>query len=249
MEDIQRTVEELHDILELHATGGQGEDDVYKELRRKLLADPRTQSLVPAFVRKNRNLSQFWDFIKPKFKHWAERREFLKEEFGPLLDSVETFSNPTAEPVAVVLKKLDEDHVATIWSKALSRKEADPEGAITIARSLLESVSKLILDDLEVPYKNNDKLPKLYKKVSDSLQLSPSQHTEDAFKRILGGCTSVVEGLGSLRNKLGDSHGPGKAPVKPAKRHAELAVNLAGSMAQYLVETWRVRREEGEVED
>jgi len=31
--------------------------------------------------------------------------------------------------------------------------------------------------------------------------------------------------------RLGDSHGKGRSPVKPAPRHAELAVNLAGAMA------------------
>jgi Abortive infection C-terminus len=30
---------------------------------------------------------------------------------------------------------------------------------------------------------------------------------EQAFKRILGGATSVLEGLGSLRNKIGDGGG------------------------------------------
>jgi hypothetical protein len=63
------------------------------------------------------------------------------------------------------------------------------------------------------------------------------------FKQILGGCTAVVEGLGSLRNRLSDSHGKGKAPVKPATRHAELAVNLAGATATFLVATWKVRKE------
>ena len=62
-----------------------------------------------------------------------------------------------------------------------------------------------------------------------------SQHTEKVFRQVLGGCTAVVEGLGSLRNKLGDAHGKGRLPVKPAPRHAELAVNLAGAMATFLV--------------
>jgi hypothetical protein len=62
---------------------------------------------------------------------------------------------------------------------------------------------------------------------------------EPLFKRILGGCTSVVEGLGSLRNKLSDSHGKGKTGYKPLPRHAELAVNLSGAMATFLVATWR----------
>ncbi|WP_042491478.1 abortive infection family protein, partial [Sphingomonas parapaucimobilis] len=59
---------------------------------------------------------------------------------------------------------------------------------------------------------------------------------------ILGNCQSVVESLGALRNKLGDAHGGGPKRARPAARHAELAVNLAGSMATFLVATWETRR-------
>ena len=47
--------------------------------------------------------------------------------------------------------------------------------------------------------------------------------------------------LGTLRNRLGDAHGQGKKTVRPAARHAELAINLAGSVALFLVETWESR--------
>ena len=63
-----------------------------------------------------------------------------------------------------------------------------------------------------------------------------------AFKRILGGATSVIEGLGSLRNKIGDAHGHAKKAVRPSARHAQLAVNLAGTMATFIVETWNERK-------
>ncbi|WP_420196198.1 abortive infection family protein [Idiomarina xiamenensis] len=69
------------------------------------------------------------------------------------------------------------------------------------------------------------------------LNLSPDQHNEQIFKQILGGCSGIVNGLGTLRNKLGDAHGKGKLPVKPQARHAELAVNLAGSMTLFLIST------------
>jgi hypothetical protein len=51
----------------------------------------------------------------------------------------------------------------------------------------------------------------------------------------------VIEGLGAVRNKLSDAHGRGKRSPKPAARHAELVVNLAGAMATFLVRTWRSR--------
>jgi len=78
---------------------------------------------------------------------------------------------------------------------------------------------------------------------AETLNLAPSQHTEAVFKQVLRGCTAVVEGLGSLRNRLSDAHGKGKVGSKPAPRHAELAVNLSGALATYLLATWDARNE------
>jgi hypothetical protein len=36
--------------------------------------------------------------------------------------------------------------------------------------------------------------------------------------------------------------GQGKRPVKPLPRHAELAVNMAGSMASFLLATFEAKR-------
>ena len=99
---------------------------------------------------------------------------------------------------------------------------------------------KHILDEEGIEYDSDD-LPALYAKTATEIKIAPRQHTEQAFKRILGGATSVVEGLGSLRNKIGDAHGQGKRPVRPAARHAQLAVNMAGTMATFLIETWLAR--------
>ena len=45
---------------------------------------------------------------------------------------------------------------------------------------------------------------------------------------------------GSERPK--DAHGQGKRRVKPLPRHAELAVNMAGSVASLLAATFEARR-------
>lgn len=82
----------------------------------------------------------------------------------------------------------------------------------------------------------------LYRKLAKILNLAPDNHAEPVFKQILGSCQSVVESLGSLRNKIGDAHSPGPKKVKPAARHAQLAVNLSGTMATFLVSTWAARK-------
>src|ERR1035437_6368529 len=47
-------------------------------------------------------------------------------------------------------------------------------------------------------YDDSADLPKLYTLTAKQLNLSPSQHTEQLFRQILGGCQTVVEGLGAL---------------------------------------------------
>lgn len=144
---------------------------------------------------------------------------------------------------SALLTVVDASTVREAWQKALDRRMSDPPGAITAARTLLETVCKHILDEGRVEYDEGTDLPKLYGLVSQLLNLAPSQHTEQVFKQILGGCVSVLQGLGTLRNRLSDAHGVGKSASRPAPRHAELAVNLAGSMAAFLVATWEARQE------
>lgn len=133
-----------------------------------------------------------------------------------------------------------EEHITNEWEKAKRRLQGkDIEGSITIARTLIESVLKYILDDSNEDYDINIKLPKLYKEVQKLLNLAPEQHQEQIFKEILGGTSKVINGLGNLRNQLGDSHGGAMGIARPKYRHGELAVNLAGSMAIFLYKTYK----------
>ena len=235
-------LEGLQALLVKHATGGGGDENRYIDLRRKVLADHKLLTAAPPFLKMCRSLDHFWQYIKTNFSTYAERRAFLWESFNPLIEAVEKTGTPADVAIAHGLTVLDSAGVSAAWAKALARRTDDPEGAITSARTLLESVCKYILDSETLEYERDIDLPALYKKVAHSLNLAPSQHTENVFKQILGGCTAVVEGLGSLRNRLGDAHGQGKRPVTPISRHAELAVNLSGSLATFLVATYLSRK-------
>jgi len=166
----------------------------------------------------------------------------LWDAFRPLIDHLEADDRaPGVVPITETLEAFDPEHVHAAWQKALDRRTADPEGAITAARMLLETVCKHILDDARVPYPDNADLPKLWDIAAEQLNLAPRQHEEKVFKSILGNCQAVVNHLGAIRNRIGDAHGQGRRPVKPKPRHAELAVNLAGTMAAFLIATWKDR--------
>ena len=157
-------------------------------------------------------------------------------------ETTATGIQPADELISEALISFDASGVHHAWTKALERRARDPEGAITAAKTLLETVCKHIIDEAGGSYGDNDDLPKLYSAAAEILNLAPSQHTEKLFKSILGNCQSIVGNLAGLRNRLGDSHGQGKRHVRPAARHAELAVNLAGSVAMFLVSTWSARQ-------
>lgn len=215
----------------------------YELLRDDILNEPTLAPAAPAFLRDCRDLDRFWAFIKGKFEHYEDRRDFIWRSMDPLFARIEgETGTPADADIGATLANLSPEAVADVWHTARQRRSTDPEGAITVARTLLETVCKHILTDLGVSYEEGADLSKLYGQTSNALSLAPDQHTEQVFKQILGGCKTVVDGLAALRNRLSDAHGRGPSRAKPAPRHAELAVNLAGATATFLVQTWMVRQ-------
>jgi hypothetical protein len=237
-------VETLQNMLLHYATGGTVDHEEYGELRRELVEHRDVRELLPAFIRTNRQLGQLWPHFKRVSSTYQGRREYLWKEFGPLLDALEPGKGaPGDDRVEAALSVLSSASVHSAWETAMQRRTSDPDGAITSARTLLETVCKHILDDLGQEYDAGVDLPALYKATAEVLQLAPSQQTEPILRRVLGGCTSIVEGIAALRNKLGDAHGKGQADAQPEERHAALAVNVAGAAATFLVETWEARKQ------
>jgi hypothetical protein len=241
--DLDRATQ-LQNGLVAQATGNgfDGGDPAYKELRRYFAQRADTKGKLPDFVRRCSDLAQFWGWIKYEKPSYAERRQLIWGAFRPLIEYLEGLDRtPGVVPITEALEAFDPDNVHAAWQKALDRRAADPEGAITAARTLLETVCKHVLDDAGATYPDDADLPKLWGMASERLNLAPSQHHEESFKAILGSCQQIVNRLGTLRNKISDAHGQGRKPVRPKPRHAELAVNLAGTMAAFLVATWKER--------
>lgn len=150
--------------------------------------------------------------------------------------------SPADNAISAALVAFNPTDVHPRWQAALESRETDPQRAITLARTLLEDVCKWVLTQAGEDFDDGADLPALYKRLAKILNLAPDNHTELVFKQILSGCNSVVTGLGALRNKLGDAHSIGPVRARPLPRHAELAVNLAGAMATFLIATWEAKR-------
>jgi hypothetical protein len=223
------------------AEGGEVPKAEYRAVHKRLFESPTARRVANKALRRYTTPDLLWGYLRSVATgsgSWALRRDAAHELIDPVLDALHDETEmPADDLVTLAATRLNAESVREAWSRALDRRDSHPDGAITTARTLLESTLKTILDDRQVPYKADADLPALYKAVSKELNLAAGAHTEQAFKQILGGCHSVVVGVGSLRNKAGDAHGSGRKLYRPAPRHAALAVNLAGSMALFLIET------------
>lgn len=227
-------------ILGLTTSGGS--DAAYRAARTQLMQDAKTKSLLPDFVRLSMDsnaLSEALSAVASGPGSWVKRRAHVHEGFAPFLSFLETGPGAADATITNGLVSYDAPAVQAVWTKALDRRSDDPEGAVTAASTLLEEVCKHIIEDNGGTWEAKWNTPKLYSEASQILNLAPTQHQAEIFKTILGNCQSIVQGIGTLRNRDSDAHAGGRTKVRLKPRHAALAVNLAGGMALFLIETWQ----------
>ena len=95
MTELQEKIESFQNLLVDIATSGNRpeEEENFKQLRTSLIGNNEVKDHLPDFVKTNRTVAQFWQFIKGKFSSYAERRTFIWNEFAIVLDYVETKQN------------------------------------------------------------------------------------------------------------------------------------------------------------
>ncbi|ARL38859.1 abortive infection family protein [Burkholderia pseudomallei] len=121
----------------------------------------------------------------------------------------------------------------------------DFDGAITNARALIEHLLLAIETELspEPPPAFDGDLGRLFNRVRALLNLDPSRKDiSDALRQVITGLASIIQGLGTIRNKMSDSHG---TTYRPARHHAKLAVNCAMTLADFLFETKAYQQTKG----
>ena len=96
-------------------------------------------------------------------------------------------------------------------------------------------------------------MPQLYRKVADLLALSAesvpaSVRGSESSQKILRTLVTTVGTIAELRNELGIDHGKSERSAALA-RHARLALNATVTVAEFILDTWQVRLESGQLID
>jgi len=241
--DYLDNVFQLYEVLQDVATGKPYEDTElilkFKESRSILIKNFDKQELIPSFVREYRDLRSFWGYIKEISPTYAGRRKFLANEFNMLFKYCEDSS--VTSPIHSIFgneNTIVDSYIRELWQKSIRRRDSDPEGAITTARTLVEATCKQILDCYNVRYSSDVKLNQLYKDTARVLDLAPSNDTEEQFRQLMSGLFTVVNALSAIRNKASDSHAIENELNRPEIRHSTLCVTIAGAVSEFLLSTF-----------
>lgn len=215
-------------------------------MKSSLVSVGELKSRLPSYLLQCTTLNEASKYIKDHAPNKEsttkseQRRLFIENSFEHIMAFLnESTVTPADKIVSAALSS--RDRIKIEWEKALQRRATDPEGAITIARTLLESTFKQIIDakgaEKGYGYSKETTLPELHAMASKAIGLHPTSTDDDKIKKLLGVLSSFVSVLAELRNDRSDSHGGSETYIKPEKRFAELAVNLAGPIASIFIST------------
>lgn len=142
---------------------------------------------------------------------------------------------------------LNAEYVSKQITLMESSIENSPHISIGLAKELIETCCKSIFEDRKETYDKNWDLSKLMKETTKLLKLTPDDipneiKASSSIKQILGSLSSVVQGIGEIRNEYGSGHGKDGKFKGLQPRHAKLAVGSASTLAIYLLETHELRK-------
>ena len=123
------------------------------------------------------------------------------------------------------------------FTRALRSVGTDPAAAITAACSIVESLCRIYIEAHGLPAPRDQTLGSLWNVVRQHLGLGPSGRVADDLRKILGGLSTVTDGIGALRTHAGSAHGRGNQTTTLEPRHARLAVHAAHTVVTFVLET------------
>ncbi|MCE9594795.1 MAG: abortive infection family protein [Planctomycetes bacterium] len=116
----------------------------------------------------------------------------------------------------------------------------NPGLAFDLAKTLVESVCKTVLDERSIAFSGDDDLPRLFKTASLHLPFLPPTASgeaavRDSLRRTLGGLSTAIQGICELRNQCGfASHGSGAPRPSMESVQALLAAEAADTIVGFL---------------
>jgi hypothetical protein len=176
-----------------------------------------------------------WRSKKERVKRTLEKHGFSYQMGGLILGALT--GTPTRS-LQTIIREKDFIGLDREFERALVSVQSDPPAAITAACAILESLFKIYIHDKSLVLPSDQSIKPLWKTVQGHLGLQPNSVIDQDLNRILGGLSSIVDGVGALRTHAGSAHGRGRDAYPVTGKYARLAVHSAHTVATFIFETW-----------
>jgi hypothetical protein len=188
--------------------------------------------------------STFYD--EPEWKQIARARiertlaenGFSYQEGGRILGGVAAPSRTLGDK----LRERDLPALDVEFGRALENVERDPGSAVTASCAILEAAFKVYIETERLTMPGDQSILPLWRTVRNDLGLDPASLADRDLQRVLGGLSSIVDGIGAFRTHAGSAHGGGSTPRTVEPREARLAVHAAHTVTAFLLEASEAKK-------
>lgn len=174
---------------------------------------------------------------------YDERYARIYQKCKAIMDRMEGGSSVIAKTADNLKEKFSSEYMSRQIELMVSMQSTNPTNAIGMAKELIESCCKTILEDLGIVWSKTDDVPQLTSKTMDALNLLPAsvQTTDqgaDAIKAVLGNLRAIPSKLAEIRNPFGSGHGKSASFQGLEERHAKLAVGSSITFVDFIWSTY-----------
>ena len=183
------------------------------------------------------------DFWWGDSSRYNEKYAKLYQKCKEVIDRLEGSTVVIAQTAEELKTKVSSEYLSRQIDLMVQMQVSDPTNAIGMAKEMIESCCKTILDEKGITYTKNDDVPQLADKTMDALNLLPAnvQPTDrgaDAIKAVLGSLRAIPSKLAEIRNPFGSGHGKSASFKGLEVRHAKLAVGSSITFVDFVWNTY-----------
>lgn len=226
-----------------------------KEYLKEASDEDRTKLLLDLFHHYEENMEYEYngnyedDILMGVDSRYNQNYANIYKKCKSIVDKLDGSAMAVVKTAEEIKAKFSSEYLSKQINLMVKMQTENPTNAIGMAKELIESCCKTILDELGISYTKNDDVPALATKTLGALDLLPSnvQPTDrgaDAIKSILGSLRAIPSKLAELRNPFGSGHGKTASFQGLEDRHAKLAVGSSFTFVDFVWSTYESTKKE-----